>query len=91
MGDDKSELLDFYAGSQVREFPDAEETVRVSYQDFLAIRRGVAKTDADIARLREAMHTAVLKIQDGAARHAEGVLVAALAESEDSEQEVSDG
>jgi hypothetical protein len=44
----------------------------------------------EISRLREAMHAAVLKIEDGAASHARGVLVAALAESEDGEQEVCD-
>lgn len=36
------DLCDFYVGSQGREHPMANETVRVNYKDFLAIRTGLA-------------------------------------------------
>lgn len=36
------DLCDFYVGSQGRESPMANETVRVNYKDFLAIRTQLA-------------------------------------------------
>lgn len=43
------------------------------------VKRKATNLAAENARLREAMHCAILKIQDGAASHAEGVLEGALA------------
>lgn len=53
MGKTLKELFDFYVGSQERDTSTSHETVRVNYDDFLALRRMAADAldakDAEIA------------------------------------------